>query len=170
MTWVVASSWSYLRHENENRHVESHDSKGQENFLPFKVDVSGEFYLWIKGVVSKETVVLRQWRSCTQEFGFVNGVDNVNWPPYRDSKSWRFEHSMEAEWFRALDFNAVTRFQIALSVLFWVRAWFNSSVILVSTANWSASRQLGFLTLFFHLYYLFHCPRKAPLGSGQLSI
>ena len=26
-----------------------------------------------------------------QKFGFVNGVDNVNWPPYRDSKSWRFE-------------------------------------------------------------------------------
>ena len=22
-----------------------------------------------------------------QEFGFINGVDNVNWPPYRDSKS-----------------------------------------------------------------------------------
>ena len=21
------------------------------------------------------------------EFGFINGVDNVNWPPYRDSKS-----------------------------------------------------------------------------------
>ena len=20
-------------------------------------------------------------------FGFINGVDNVNWPPYRDSKS-----------------------------------------------------------------------------------
>ena len=22
-----------------------------------------------------------------QTFGFINGVDNVNWPPYRDSKS-----------------------------------------------------------------------------------
>ena len=22
-----------------------------------------------------------------QRFGFINGVDNVNWPPYRDSKS-----------------------------------------------------------------------------------
>ena len=21
-----------------------------------------------------------------QKFGFINGVDNVNWPPYRDSK------------------------------------------------------------------------------------
>ena len=25
--------------------------------------------------------------SGTQKFGFINGVDNVNWPPYRDSKS-----------------------------------------------------------------------------------
>ena len=25
--------------------------------------------------------------SLLQEFGFINGVDNVNWPPYRDSKS-----------------------------------------------------------------------------------
>ena len=24
---------------------------------------------------------------CLQKFGFINGVDNVNWPPYRDSKS-----------------------------------------------------------------------------------
>ena len=22
-----------------------------------------------------------------EKFGFMNGVDNVNWPPYRDSKS-----------------------------------------------------------------------------------
>ena len=35
------------------------------------------------GIVSKETVVLRRWGSN----GFINGVDNVNWPPYRDSKS-----------------------------------------------------------------------------------
>ena len=38
-------------------------------------------------VVSKETVVLRRWGSSIQKFGFINGVDNVNWPPYRDSKS-----------------------------------------------------------------------------------
>ena len=38
------------------------------------------------GVVSKETVVLRRWGSGIQNFGFINGVDNVNWPPYRDSK------------------------------------------------------------------------------------
>ena len=28
-----------------------------------------------------------RWGSRIQEFGFINGVDNVNWPPYRDSKS-----------------------------------------------------------------------------------
>ena len=40
-----------------------------------------------EGVVSKETLVLRRWGSSIQKFGFINGVDNVNWPPYRDSKS-----------------------------------------------------------------------------------
>ena len=40
-----------------------------------------------EGVVSKETVVLRRWGSSIQKFGFINGVDNVNWPPHRDSKS-----------------------------------------------------------------------------------
>ena len=40
-----------------------------------------------EGVVSKETVVLRRWGSSIQKFGVINGVDNVNWPPYRDSKS-----------------------------------------------------------------------------------
>ena len=40
-----------------------------------------------EGEVSKETVVLRRWGSSIQKFGFINGVDNVNWPPYRDSKS-----------------------------------------------------------------------------------
>ena len=40
-----------------------------------------------EGVVSKETVVLRRWGSNIQKFGFINGVDNVNWPLYRDFKS-----------------------------------------------------------------------------------
>ena len=40
-----------------------------------------------EGVVSKQTVVLRRWGSSIQKFVFINGVDNVNWPPYRDSKS-----------------------------------------------------------------------------------
>ena len=41
-----------------------------------------------EGVVSKETVVLRRWGSSIQKFGFINRVDNVNWPPYRDSVRW----------------------------------------------------------------------------------
>ena len=41
----------------------------------------------IKGLVFKETVVLRRWESSIQKFGLINGADNVNWPPYRDSKS-----------------------------------------------------------------------------------
>ena len=27
-------------------------------------------------VVSKETVVLHRWGSCTQKFGFINGIDH----------------------------------------------------------------------------------------------
>ena len=30
-------------------------------------------------------MVLRRWGSSIQTFGFINGVDNENWPPYRDS-------------------------------------------------------------------------------------
>ena len=41
-----------------------------------------------EGVVSKETVVLHRWGSSIQKFGFINGVDNVNGPPYRDSVWW----------------------------------------------------------------------------------
>ena len=44
----------------------------------------------MKGVVSKGTVVLGRWGSSTQKFGFINGVDNVNWPPYRDSYGGQF--------------------------------------------------------------------------------
>ena len=32
----------------------------------------------MKGVVSKETVVLHRWGSSLQKFGFISGVDNVN--------------------------------------------------------------------------------------------
>ena len=46
-----------------------------------------ELLIMYEGVVSKETVVLRRWGSSIRKFGFINGVDNVNWPPYRDSKS-----------------------------------------------------------------------------------
>jgi len=35
-----------------------------------------------RGLVSKETVLLRQWGRETQNFGFINRVDDeVNWPP-----------------------------------------------------------------------------------------
>ena len=34
--------------------------------------------LVIKGVVSKETVVLRRWGVLHKKFGNINGVDNVN--------------------------------------------------------------------------------------------
>ena len=48
-----------------------------------KSDGKAEFNL-NEGVVSKETVVLRRWGSSIQKFGFINGVDNVNWPPYTE--------------------------------------------------------------------------------------
>ena len=48
---------------------------------------SSQIWQLNEGVVSKETVVPRRWGSSIQKFGFINGVDNVNWPPYRDSKS-----------------------------------------------------------------------------------
>ena len=32
------------------------------------------------GLVSRETVVLRRWGRETHNFGFINGVDKVNWP------------------------------------------------------------------------------------------
>ena len=43
-----------------------------------------------EGVVSKETVVLRRWGSSIQKFGFINGVDNVNWPPLESLYSGQF--------------------------------------------------------------------------------
>ena len=54
---------------------------------PLKKNRQRVVFDWVEGVVSKETVVLRRWGSSIQKFGFINGVDNVNWPPYRDSKS-----------------------------------------------------------------------------------
>ena len=54
-------------------------------FMAFFLQVT--YFEMNEGVVSKETVVLRRWGSSIQKFGFINGVDNVNCPPYRDSKS-----------------------------------------------------------------------------------
>ena len=57
-------------------------------FFHFENGVLGRLRVYLnEGVVSKETVVLRRWGSSIQKFGFINRVDNVNWPPYRDSKS-----------------------------------------------------------------------------------
>ena len=51
--------------------------------LPATYEIT--YLLKKKGVVSKETLVLRRWGISIQKFGFTNGVDNVNLPPYRDS-------------------------------------------------------------------------------------
>ena len=60
-------------------------SKGSSNYgSPVTLKVN---YNWVEGVVSKETVVLRRWGVVHKNFGNINGVDNVNWPPYRDSKA-----------------------------------------------------------------------------------
>ena len=55
--------------------------------MALSTSTAKKYLLKKEGVVSKETVVLRRWGSSIQKFGFINGVDNVNWPPYRDSKS-----------------------------------------------------------------------------------
>ena len=47
-------------------------------YLVVHFSLSTKLLIWGKGVVSKETVVLRRWESCIQKFGFINGVDNVN--------------------------------------------------------------------------------------------
>ena len=79
----------------ENRssnHSKQSSSLTKEDFEKFWVpiwqnDQEVNLTLMNEGVVSKETVVLRRWGSSIQKIGFINGVDNVNWPPYRDSKS-----------------------------------------------------------------------------------
>ena len=38
-------------------------------------------------LMQKIDVINKSMDSLVQKFGFINGVDNVNWPPYRDSKS-----------------------------------------------------------------------------------
>ena len=68
----------------ENRHaLRTCGSAVTQRFIPYCQLSSRR----MKGVVSKETVVLRRWESSIQKFGFINGVDKVNWSPYRDSKS-----------------------------------------------------------------------------------
>ena len=44
-----------------------------------------------KFLVSKETVVLRQWESQTEKFGFIKRVDKGWITTMNDLESWRFE-------------------------------------------------------------------------------
>ena len=39
---------------------------------------------------------MKRFNLILKKFGFINGVDNVNWPPYRDSKSCCFERQSES--------------------------------------------------------------------------
>ena len=82
-TWLYRDihgyTWEYMDiHGSTWKNMEIH------GFISIYMGIFGHMN---EGVVSKETVVLRRWGSSIQEFGFINGVDNVNWPPYRDSKS-----------------------------------------------------------------------------------
>ena len=49
---------------------------------------------------------------CIQKFGFINGVDNVNWPPYRDSKSWHFRANDEGLTLKTSAFRISVRWPI----------------------------------------------------------
>ena len=105
-TWRISDSFHPVRHQwsvtknktaiyigctyyLESDWLRTYSSLWESHNLQFQI--LDESLSYMKGVVSKETVVLRRWGSSIQKFGFINGVDNVNWPPYRDSKSWRFE-------------------------------------------------------------------------------
>ena len=58
-------------------------------------------YFLINNMEQNKTLTINNFKMCAkcnhkrlkgstnhiQKFGFINGVDNVNWPPYRDSKS-----------------------------------------------------------------------------------
>ena len=41
----------------------------------------------VQNFAARIVLGLLKFDHISQEFGFINGVDNVNWPPYRDSKS-----------------------------------------------------------------------------------
>ena len=45
-----------------------------------------------RALVYKKTGELRRWGRAKREFGCIIGVDNVNWPPYRDTKSFSVAH------------------------------------------------------------------------------
>ena len=77
---ITIYSWNFLEQGQENQEELALNNCAH-------VEHTEQGYNVNEGVVSKETVVLRRWGSSIQKFGFINGVDNVNWPPYRDSKS-----------------------------------------------------------------------------------
>ena len=43
----------------------------------------------------------------------------------------------------------------------------STSQLHLEIANWCASSQLGFLTVVVECSVVFHCPSKAPMGSGH---
>ena len=67
---------------------------------------------------------------------------------------------------RSGDPGFMTRSDHSLNVILVVPAWFNFPAALVNTPS-----QLGFLTVvLFCRFVVFHWPRKAPMGSRQLSM
>ena len=51
-----------------------------------------------------------------QKFGFINGVDNVNWPPYRDSKADVSSVSPSSERIKTIGDNQERHNQVLLMV------------------------------------------------------
>ena len=56
-------------------------SKQHFYILELIFDQSKYFFIELRGLVSKETVVLHWWQSITGQFSIINQLDNVNWPP-----------------------------------------------------------------------------------------
>ena len=69
----------------------------------------------MKGVVSKETVVLRRWGSSIQKFGFINRVDNVNWPPYREANLYGGQFTLSTPLIKPNHFNLVMICEFSVS-------------------------------------------------------
>ena len=59
----------------------SHVPKHARTHVPVPLSATAEDIFQARGLVSKETVVLRRWGRETQKFVFSNWVDKVNWPP-----------------------------------------------------------------------------------------
>ena len=95
-------------------------------------------------------MVLRRRGSSVQKFGFINGVDDVNWPPYKDSKSWRFERFEMSNCSK----NFGSTFPNSYRFLYYNQA--RSVVIFSSTHKYIWSRNLSKLSeKYCVLYFLF---------------